>query len=398
MWKWLLAVLFIFIFCIGTGFVTIPFAVSLAGFWPSLIAILLTWGYQLITGFYYLEATIASPPGANIFSIARKYTGSGGAWFSSFIFAIVNYAYVIFFFYLAAPLLAELLFKQGFNLPETAPLLFFFLITGICLYLGVTFSMTVNFFLSLALGFVLYVCFKDGFKAANYTLLANTQWGFLFIVVPALVNTLYFNTIIPTVAPILKYDIKKLKSAFIVAISLASLVLIAWVGLALASAGKSSSQGLNKINPQSISYSTLVQVPDFGKWLPHLFIIMLLSTALGIGTMLIDFFADFFKIPLEERKGGKRFLLSALVLVPPLLLTLVPSRSLYLASLYITEIGPLYLAGLMPIMWVWSLRYYYQEKVPHLVGGGKGMLASIGIVSCFIFYLVGLEIFYQRTF
>jgi amino acid permease len=381
----------------GTSLITIPFAVSLAGFWPSVIAIILSWFFLLLTGFLFLEGILANPPGKNIFTITHRYSGIGGAWFSSIVLIFTNYGYFIFFFYLAAPLASEILNFFGLNLPPAATLASLVAILGCCVALGLYATLWFNVVLIIGIVFLVTKSFLIGFTFNATIPITKLQWDFLFIVFPTVINSLYYNTLLPSVAPLLKYNKKQLQLAILFAMSGVAILFSCWLWMAItASVGQST--GLNRLNPQSLSFSSLSRVPLFGKWLPALLVLNVSATSLAVGTILIDFFADMLNISLHRRKGFIRIALCALAFIPPFLINLVPSRFLYEAALYVTDIGPLYLTGLLPVMWAWSARYFYQDKHPVLVFGGKIVLLLIAIFSCFIFYLVGLEIFYQRTF
>lgn len=395
--RWILVTFFIFTFILGTSFITITFALSLAGFWASVIAMILSWFFLCVTGFYYLESVLANPPGSNVTSLSERYMSKGGAWFSSVVFALVNYGYLVFFFYLASPLLVEMATYLGFSLNYPWAVLLLALLIGIPVFCGLTVAAFMNFFFTLVMCAILYFSFAAGMPTALSTPIPPSTWSFLMIVFPAVLNSLYFNTFIPTVAPLVKYQKKSMQSSILVAMTVAALIFILWLWLTITTANDGVA-GLGKLNPEAINFANLNKVPYFGKWLPYLLCLNVVTTGLGVSATLIDYFGDLFKIPLERRRGLKRLSLTCLTFIPPLLLSFVPRSFVYLASIYVTDIGPLYLSGLLPVLWVWALRYFFHDKVPPLVPGGKVVTLLFAVLSCFVFYLVGLEIFYQRTF
>jgi tyrosine-specific transport protein len=397
MWRWILTTAFLLSFIMATSVITILFAVSLAGFWPSIIAIFFSWIYLLYTGLYYLEAILANPPGGNVFSISLRYLGIGGSWFSSCIFAIVNYSYLLFFLYLTGPIVSEMLSRIGITLSYAAVITCLTVILGVSVALGLTVTLIFNFLLTVLTAVIVYLCFTTSVPFTTSAHITTLQWGFLFIVFPTMVNSLYYNTLLPSIAPFLKNNRKLLKSSIIVALTLAALLFFAWLWLVIASVG-SGLEELGKLNPETINFSSLSQVPVIGKWLPFILCLNVTSTFLSIGIILVDFFFDFLNTPPEKRRGWMRLAMCALVFIPPLLLSIAPNKFLYVTSIYTTEVGALYLVGLLPVMWIWSLRYFYQDQVHPLLPGGKPLVFIFAILSCFVFYLVGLEIFYERTF
>lgn len=395
MWRSIGAAFFVLTFCTGTSFFTLPFTVSHAGFWPSVVAVIISWLFLLLTGLYYLEATLTLPPGSNVYSISRRYSGPKTVLFNVTMFIAVNYGYLIIFFGFGIPLSTQLLSLFNVPWPQLASYLFFALILGISVSVSTRVAIMVNFLLVLLMGLVFYLCFRDGLLAFNTEALSHFTAAYFFVVLPSLLNSLYFQTMIPTLAQFLKYDLKKVKRSIIAGLSLSCLLFIAWLSLVISSTALGSLGDLNWLAPETISFFKISTVERIGRWLPYLLLIMLTANALATGTVLVDFFSDLMKIPMERLRGYKRFLMTQCIFIPPLLCTLIPTQIILKIMLYITDVGGLYLSVILPILWIWFLRYSYQVKAVQLVPGGEPVLTTLTIVSCFVLYLVGLVFLYQ---
>lgn len=359
-----------------------------------MIAIVISWIYLLVTSYYYLEATLSLPAGANVYSISQRYCSGLGAWFNSILFFVSNYSYILLFFYYGIPILSEILYRAGLPWPQLLSNLFFGLILGGSICLGLQWAMTLNFFLMLVMGTVFYQAFASATKLIVLERTTHFNFVFLVLVIPSLLNSLYFQTMIPTLVPFLNKNIKKLKSVFVTGLSLASLLFIGWLWIVIATTS-ANFEHLSELVPSAVTFITLSEVPGFGRWLPLLLLVGIATSVLGEAAILIDFISDYLKIPIDERKGRIRVWLSLFLFIPPLFAPMIHSDFFYKTLRIITDISGLYLCGLMPIWWIWSLRYKYHEYVPPLVPGGKKFLLFLTLLSFFIFYLIGLEFLYQ---
>jgi tyrosine-specific transport protein len=398
--RWILAGCFIFAFTMGTSFIVLPFFLTVVGLWPALVAIVVSWAYFLLTGFYYLEATLAMPPGSNAFSISNKYFGKGGAQFVSIIFALVTFANLSSYFFLAAHIFSALLQSLHIYLSPTSMAVIVVCLAGISVYLGITFTMIFNFLLIVLTAVIFYFSFQglSSTVTGEASFPPHTQWLLLILAIPSFLNTIYYQTLIPTIADFLNYNKARIQSCIAVFFSACIVLFIAWLFFLFNSSGKGYRASLSQLNPNALTYENLVKIPVIGKWLPYLIGVSLITSILCNLSVLVDFIADLSHTPPQERKGIKRLLFCLYALLPSFLFGLIQSVILFIILVYITEIGGMFLAGLLPILWIWSLRYLHEEKVALLVPGGKGLLLLLTIFTVFVFYCLGFfEIFYKQT-
>ncbi len=395
MWRSVGAAFFIFAFCTGTSFITLPFTVSHAGFWPSVVALFVSWLFLIFTAFYYLEAVLTMPPGANIASISRRYSSRSIVILNTIIFLAACYGYLLTTFCFGIPMLISLLEFYQIPAPQFLAYLFFALALFVTVAISVRCAVIVNFFLLILLGFVFYFSFRSGLVAYKPETLNHFTAAYLFVVIPSLLNSLFFQVMIPTLANFLNYSVNRLRMVILSGVTLATLLFIAWLWLVITSTGTKSFGNINWLAPKTVNFLKLYHVEGIGHWLPSLLILILTTSSIGAGTIMVDFFSDLFRIPSEERKGVKRVLLALLIFLPPLLASYLPTPLLLKVMIYITDVGGLYLCGILPIWWIWTIRYYHQVKTKNLVPGGKVTLTILTILAFFFLYLVGLEFLYQ---
>lgn len=398
MWRWILATIFLFSFSMGTSFTAHAFTVSVTGFWPSVVAAFLIFIYLWVTALYYLEATLASPPGANIFSMTRRSTGPVLAWLSSVILLLNFFSLLATYFFIITPLINGFLSDFAISIPSWVVVLLIIAFLGGTIFAGLHFTLIVNLVITLIVGFIFYQIFREGLVPTATIPHKKHGWEFFILLVPTLVNAHTFHFLIPTLAPFLDYSRKKLQSCIIVGLGGVTLFFIAWEFLLATSSGKFAWESLSKIQPEAFTYDTLLKIPLLGRWLPALICMNVFAVTLILCKILIDFFSDMFHIPFEQRTRMKQLPIWALIFLPILLSSFLPLKHIFGPLLFFMDVGNLYLTGILPLIWVWSFRYFYRQDYPRLVPGEKKTLILMTLVSCIIFYLFGLETIYRFSF
>lgn len=397
MWKWILTTALVSTGGIGVSLIGHGFTVGIVGFWPSILAICVSWAYVLIAALYYLEATLARPEGANIFTISHHYFGRLWAWLASVMWMLIWFGSLAAVFYLAPSLLADILAHHGVNISSSIMSIVLLIGLGGIFFLGVHVTLIVNLALTLLMGLTLYQCSHLGFAQFGIHYLKLYQWQFMILVFPTLITSMYYQFLIPTMASFLNHNIKQLRSSVVIASLIAASVFTLWSLVVVATLGKFGTEDLAKIRFESLSYQALIQIPILGKCMPSLSVICFITTTLGVGLVAIDFFADLLGYPLTARKGLKRIGLTALAIIPPYLSTVIPIKYIFNSIVYFSDFAGLFISGLLPILWIWALRYVLHERSPYTAPGGKITLAITTAVACFTLYLLGIEIIYQSS-
>jgi tyrosine-specific transport protein len=101
----------------------------------------------------------------------------------------------------------------------------------------------------------------------------------------------------------------------------------------------------------------------------------LTTSFLGVTLGLLDFLSDSLQL---EKKGFKKFLLCAIIFIPPIIVSLLNPKIFISALKYAGGIGCALLLGLLPVIMVWLGRY--KKRYPLLtkqLPGGKFLLSSL---------------------
>ncbi len=397
MWRWILVTALVVTCSIGTSLIGNGFTVGMVGFWPSLIAIFLSWAYLLITALYFLEATLARPPGANIFSMSRHYFGPITAWIVSIIWLFLLLGALIGFFELTPPLIMSILAHHEITISPHWIAAFLFIVAGGIFSGGVRLTMAVNLALFALMGLILYQSYHLGFAQFSTHYFKVVKWEFMILVFPVVVTSLYYHFLIPTISSFLNNNIKQIRSCIVSGSLISASIFAVWCIAIASAADQFGPENLAKVRFEFLNYEELSQVPILGAWMPSLSLICMMTAVLNVGLIITDFFGDLFGYPFKERKGVKRIGLVALALIPTYLLSVVPIEYTFNPILYLSDFAGLFITGLLPILWVWSLRHSLQEHSAHYMPGGNATLVLMTGLACFMFYLLGIQIIYQTS-
>lgn len=397
MWKWILATVLVTTCSIGTSLIGHGFTVGMVGFWPALIAIFLSWAYLLITALYFLEATLARPLGANIFSISRDYFGPLSAWIVSIIWLFILFGTLCAFFYLTPALISDILAHHKIMLSHHLIAVLLLVAVGGILCGGIRLTLIVNMMLAALIGLMIYQSYRLGFEQFNSSYFKTRKLEFMILAFPILMTSLYYHILLPTVASFLDYNIKQIRSCIVVASLVAASVFAVWCVAIASAAEQFGPENLAKLRFEYLNYEELSQMPILGAWMPYLSFMCMIAVVLAVGLAIIDFLGDLWGCPYHERRGLKRTGLVALALIPAYLLTAIPIKYAFGPIVYLTDFASLFVTGLLPTLWVWSLRHSLNERSPYITPGGNITLALTTGIACFMFYLLGIQIIYQTS-
>ena len=397
MWKWLISTTFVTTLTIGVGLLGNGFMMGMIGFWPTLIAVSFAWVYLLITALYFLEALIARPLGANVFSLSRHYFGPISAWIVSIAWMILLYGSMINFFSLTPPLITSMLGHYGAEITSDWIAIMLCLLIGGILCTRTYTVMVVNAVLGLIIGVIVFQSYRLGFAHFSGQFFKVSKMEFLIVGFPVVITSMYYHVLLPSLASFLNHEIKKIRSCIVIGSLIGAIIFTLWCIAISSAADQFEPENLAKLRFQFLNYEFLLQVPIIGAWMPSLSLVCIQSTTLIIGLATVDFLGDFFGCSYAERKGYKKLGLVALTLIPAYLLGWFPVRYFFTPILYLTDFSGLFVTGLLPILWVWSLRRFSTEHPTYTVPGGNKTLALMTLISCFIFYLLGVQIAYQSS-
>ena len=372
---------------IGGGMLALPVLTSLGGFFPSLLIYFLCWIFMACTGLLFLELCLHYGEGANIVTLADKTLGPLGkitAWgLYLFLFYCLTIAYVVG----CGNLLTE--FSQQ-AIPENVGPISFVLLFAPFVFIGSKLIGNFNIFLMLGLGALFFAFIFFGHPYVNTKLLMRREWLLSLIALPIAFTSFAYQGIIPTLVSYMDFDARKIRTAILVGSFLPFIAYVIWQWLILGivpvegphGLAEALAEGQNAVYPlkHTINNPFLYVVGEYFAFLA------LLTSFFGVTLGLFDFLADGLKI--KKTPKGKLFL-CLIVFVPPVIIGSLHPDIFLVALDYAGGYGCALLLGLMPILMVWSARYYLKIETAEQLPGGKLILV---ILLLFVLFELACEI------
>lgn len=373
---------------IGGGMLALPVLTSLGGFYPSLLIYFLCWAFMACTGLLFLELCLHYGEGVNLVTLAEKTLGIGGKIFAWVIYLFLFYCLTIAYVVGCGNLLTD--FFQNL-LPSTIGPLVFTIIFAPFVYIGAQFIGKVNIILMICLAILYCIFVALGYPYVNVKLLTRREWLLSLIALPIAFTSFAYQGIVPTLTSYLNFDAKKTRKAILLGSFLPFITYVIWQWLILGivpvdgpgGLAETLAQGENAVHP----LKNFIQNPyiiAIGRYFAFL---ALLTSFFGVTLGLLDFLADGLKVK-KDWKG--KLLLCLIIFIPPVIIGSLHPDIFLVALDYAGGYGCALLLGLMPILMVWSARYYLQIPTSKQLPGGKLILS---ILICFVLFELGCEIF-----
>jgi tyrosine-specific transport protein len=373
--------------CIGGGMLALPVATGISGFIPSMLVMLLCWFAMTSSALLLLEVSLWMKEGAHIITMSSTILGPVGRIVSWCLYLFISYASVIA--YSAA---GGLLIGQGvealFGIPLSQEMgcLSFILLFGSVLYLGSRILGRVNAVLFIAMIVAYLALVGIGMTEIKAHLLVHKQWFPSILAVPLLLTAFSFQTMLPSLTPYLKRNVKALRVAVVGGTTIALVVYLLWqlmvLGIVPVYGSNSLLQALEAGEPitqflREHSHNEFISV------IAEFFAFFALVTSfLGISLGLFDFLSDGLKI---KKTGGGQILLGLLIIIPTFIFGAYFER-VFLVALDISGgFGDSILNGIMPVLMVWIGRYHLRFPEENRTPGGKPFLVFI-----FLFFVGAL--------
>ncbi len=361
---------------IGVGMLALPVATAAGGFLPSLIVYSVCWLFMLTTGLLILEACIWMPSEANLITLSAKLLGRWGK----------ACCWVLYLFLFTCLMIAHIsgggsVVEQISNntIPYSLGLIFYTLAFAPAVYLGTLWVDRLNIILMAGIAIAYLAFIYTSISHIQPSLLLRIDFPKAWLALPVVFTAFGYQSLIPTLMTYLNRNVKKMRLAIIFGTSIPFAIYLVWQFLILGiiplegSGGLAQAlkQGENAVEPlgKLASSTSLHQVGQA-------FAFFALTTSfIGISIAYVDFLADGCKI---QKKGIKKLGLCAIVFVLPMIISLI-NPQIFLESLsYAGGIGVALLLGAMPVLMVWSGRYFHGYSLMHQqIPGGKILLSFL---------------------
>ncbi|PWU13236.1 MAG: amino acid transporter [Chlamydiae bacterium] len=380
--------------CVGGGMLALPVETSQMGFFPSLLAMALTWVFMTISGLLLVEANLWMPEDAHIMTMASHLLGKIGKWFCVALYLFMAYASLIAYTSGGAVIFIRGI-KTFFSTSMTygSGCLLFGLLFGVLIYLGTKKISRINILLmaGMILSYIGLVGF--GFKEVSVHRLIQQQWSSLGMAFPLLLATFSYQMIIPTLTPYLRRDPKSLRLAILLGTTIPFCTYAIWQWIVLGSVPLEGTGGLQeafaKGQAATEALYAIVSNSYFISLAESFAFFALVTSYLGIALGLFDFLRDGLKL---QQQISHKLYIGALVVLPVIFFATAFPNAFVLALEISGGFGDALLSGITPALMVWIGRYYKNLTGSYQVTGGKGLLVAIFFCSSYVLVIQWIKL------
>jgi tyrosine-specific transport protein len=379
--------------CIGGGMLALPLALSTLGLIPSIVVMLGSCFFMILTGLLILEVNLWLGEDVHIITMASKTLGKWGKGVSWIVYLFVCYASLVAYIAGGGELVSSFLSSAGIEFGNINSGIAFTFLLGSLLLFGTRFVSRVNTLLFTGMIVAYFSLLGIGMKEISGTLLAYSNFNCVaaLMAIPMLLTSFSYQWVIPSVTPLLKGNEKAMRWSIIIGISLAAVLYILWLVIVFGIVPIEGDKGLIWASDQGIEISASLRYYVKSNWVAKVstfFAFFAIATSfLGMTLGLFDFLADGLKV---DKRGKSKYLLLILILVPSCYFALTIPGIFDLALEVTGGYGDAILNGMIPAMMVWVGRYHQKRVSQYSLPGGKGFLAVIFVIS---FCIVVLQTF-----
>lgn len=364
--------------CIGGGMLALPIATGISGFWPSTVIMIICWLAMTLTALLLLEITLWMEEGVHVSTMSARLLGRYGEALTWILFLFISYASIVAYAAGGGVLLVNALEKAGVHLSKEAGCALFIGVFGLVLYLGNLIVGRVNsiLFTGMILAYIALV--GMGIDEVKPLLLMKRNWSSAWLAFPILLTAFSFQTMVPSLTPYLKKNVRGLRLVIIGGTILAFLIYAIWQVIILGIIPVEGENGLAAAYIKAEPATSFLQEHVHGVWISELAnffaFFAIVTSFLGMSLGLFDFLADGLKI---KKEGLGNLWLGLLIAVPTYFCATYFER-IFLVALDATGgYGDSILNGILPVLMVWVGRYHLGYQGPYRMKGGKPLLIAI---------------------
>lgn len=333
---------------IGAGILGLPINTGLAGFIPSLIAMIAGGGMMYFTALILADQVQLNREQVSFDypSLYQKYFGNIGKWVAVAANVIILYGLLTAYFTGGAKVLSSLV---GLN-TNNMPLFLCFagsLIAITCINLKFIQKLNTVFIIFLAAAFGILTVI--GTSHIEPVKLSYQDWRFLPATLPIIVTAFHFHNIIPVVVAELNYDVHAFKRSVMLGMLLAFVMNMVWIAVGIGvlplTGENSILQAYQSNIPATVPMGIQLNSVVFTLVASLFAIVAICTSFLANGVGLMNFIKD---LLLGSKLPTPRPLVVLLTFAPPLL-TAIFYPDIFLKALNVVGgIGIITLFGILP--------------------------------------------------
>lgn len=370
--------------CIGAGMLGLPLVTATAGFFPSLVAFVVSWLFMASTGLLLLETNLwfgNGIQGINLMTLTQKTLGNTAKIVVALLFSFLFYCLMVAYLGGGGALISE-----GLGIQPYLGSLLLVAVFGVVIFFGTHQVDLLNRLLMAGLAVSYAGLVMAGVPCCKGENLAHASWGNAMFALPAMIISFGFHNLIPSLTDYLKGNERHLRIAILVGSAIPLVIYLLWEGIILGILphGEVTQGAIDS----GAMVTTLLKDAVGNSYVVDLMrafaFFALVTSFLAVAMSFVDFLSDGLKV--KKTVKGSLFLVS-LVLLPPLVFAYIYPDIFLKALNYAGAFGAVILFGIIPILMVWQGRYSKGRMERPLVPGGKAALVLLGGFALFIFLM-----------
>jgi tyrosine-specific transport protein len=375
--------------CIGAGMLALPILTGLAGFFPSLSMLLLSWAFMTFTGLLLIEVNGWFPGQVNLVSMAKEALGQKGRWAAWLSYLFLFYSLLVAYTAASGSIFSAILASLfNISIPSWAASIFFTALFGYIVYLG---TRPVDLFNRILMGGLIFTYLGMiglGVFRIEPQLLAHSAPEYALISLPVLVVSFGFQNMIPSLTAYMKGDLKRVRWTIWGGSLITLAIYLIWSLLVLGVVPFEGVNGIQQSYERGEEATIALRAALGSTWISHFAqgfaFFAIITSFLAQGLTLTHFLADGLKLP-PVRKNLRWLCL--LALVPPLFFALVNPQIFFKALSFAGGICAMVLFGILPVCMAWVGRYQRKHFSHYHAPGKKGALVlaflfSLLVIGC----------------
>ena len=380
---------------IGAGMLALPASTASYGFFPTLLLFIVMCACYMFTGLMTLEANLWFKPGTNLISMSQKTLGFSGQVIAWITYLVLMYGIIVAYLSALAGMSSET--SQAlwqFSLPHWLNNVVTVGIVGIIIILGARQVDWFNRLLTLGLvgSFVALLIFavpEIGNNSITYTSFVDYTKA-----IPIIATSFGYQLVVPGLRVYLNSNAKKLRIAIIGGSLITLAIYVLWELIIFSSLPMEGKYGLLSLNQggggpvelaQALSHVLENGLVGLGfKWFAF-FAIM--TSLLGVGYGLFDFFKDGLKLSVTAKGTATAFIVT---FAPPFVIS-ITFPDIFNTTLQYVGVSVAILFALLPTLMVWSGRHYKNIASGYRAMGGKlfmlyAIILAVAVIIAQIYY------------
>lgn len=369
--------------CIGAGMLALPILTGLAGFFPSLSMLFISWAFMTFTALLLVEINGWFSTQINLLSMAQDSLGKKGRWVAWVAYLFLFYSLLVAYTAASGTIFSTIFHSLfGIAVPSAGASIFFTALFGWIIYLG---TRTVDLF-NRVLMFGLIGAYIGligfGISQINPPLLLYSAPQYTLLSLPVLVVSFGFQNMIPSLTAYLKGDLKRVRLTIFGGSLLALLIYLIWSILVLGVVDPATiAESYRNGEEATVALSSVLGVSTIAYFAQGFAFFAIITSFIAQGLSLTHFLADGFQL-VPSRKN--LWWLCLLALVPPLIFALYKPQIFFQALSFAGGICAMILFGFLPTTMAWIGRYQRKYVSNYRVKGGRGSLLAAFLFALFV--------------